>query len=221
MTPKRLLTLLILLFLFVFNNSYSQVNSFQPKGSFTTNIGIPTNEKNEAFNAVMEGLFKGGIGYQYNVYKGLTVGGGARYSFFINNQFALNKTAGKGCIHVPAIYFKLGYERFLSDRFSFNIGMNAGYADFLAISDSTKVTLGKAYQESAFFIQPEVELLMTTKNNSPNAFSLMLGYDYYFTQFNSDFLGRENFDGLPLEASTGLISFFNFAIGYRYYFGVK
>ena len=91
----------------------------------------------------------------------------------------------------------------------------------MAVNDSVTLNFGKAYQESTYYIQPEMELLMTTKNNSPNAFSLMLGYDYYFTSFTPSFLGRNSFQGLAPEASVGLISFFSFGIGYRYYFGLK
>jgi hypothetical protein len=212
----------ILLFLFgKMNASCAQVNTFQPKGSFTLNIGIPTSERNVAFRIIMEGLLKGGLGYQYNIYKGLTIGGGAKYSFFINNQFALNKTAGRGSLHIPALYLKVAYEKFTSDRFLFNFGVNFGYANFLAVNDSTKSVLGKAYQESSFFIQPELEFLMNTKKNSPNGFSLIFGYDYYFTNYGPRFLARKDFADLPQKDSAGLISFFNFALGYRYFFGVK
>ncbi|MGV6860453.1 MAG: hypothetical protein ACWA41_01710 [Putridiphycobacter sp.] len=207
-----------LIFIFLLISPSTQAQFLSPKGSLTVDIAIPTAERNIAFSNVLEGLFNGGIGYQYNVYKGLTVGAGAKYSFFVNNRFALNKTVGKGGLHIPAIYGKVGYEKFTTDRFSFNFGLRFGYSDMISINDSTKINLGKPYFEQAFFIEPQLELLLTTEKNDPNGFSLMLGYNFYFSEYSTDFLAREQFIGFLPEWSNGYTRFFSLGFGYRYYF---
>lgn len=201
--------------------SNAQGSSYQPKASFTVDIGIPTKEKNFAFNTVLEGLFNGGVGYQYNIYKGLTVGAGAKYSFFINDRFALGSSVGKGGLHIPSVFFKVGYEKFTTDRFSYTVSARGGYANLISINDSSKVNLGKAFSESSFFIEPQLELLMTTEKNSPNAFSLMLGYAIYFVEYRPEYLSRTYFKNLAIEDSHGFTRFFSFGFGYRYYFKVK
>ncbi|HIP37180.1 MAG TPA: hypothetical protein EYG85_10035 [Crocinitomix sp.] len=207
-----------LFFVYCLINSTTYAQLIEPKGSFSVDIGIPTAERNIAFNKVLEGLFNGGIGYQYNIYKGLSVGGGAKYSFFVNDRFALNKTVGKGGLHIPAVYAKIGYEKFTTDRFSFNFGVRLGYANMISINDSTKVNLGKPYEKTTFFVEPQLELLLTTESNEPSGFSLVLGYNFYFAEYNTEFLAREQFIGFSPEWSNGITRFFSLGFGYRYYF---
>jgi hypothetical protein len=212
----------IFIVLIGFNSSFLNAQgSFDPKGSLSVDIGIPTAERNIAFRSVLEGLFNGGITYQYNVYKGLTVGAGANYSFFSNNQFALNKTIGKGGLHIPAVALKVGYEKFSNDRFSYSFSTKLGYASMVSINDSTKINLGKPFVKTSFFIEPQLELLLTTEKNDPNAFSLMLGYAIFFQEYNAEFMAREKFVGFSEKSSEGLTRFFSLGFGYRYYFGLN
>ena len=223
MIKKANIQLLLFFILIMTQNkkSCAQGFSFEPKGSFTLDIGIPLSEKNYAFNYVLEGLFNGGIGYQYNVYEGLTVGIGAKYAFFINDRFALNSTVGKGGLHIPSVFLKVGYEKFTTDRFSYTFSMRGGFSKMISINDSSKINLGKPYTENTFFVEPQLELLMTTDKNDPNAFSLILGYAIYFSNYRPEYLSRENFSGLNKEDSEGVTRFFSFGFGYRYYFGLN
>jgi hypothetical protein len=195
--------------------------SYQPKGSFSIDIGIPTSERNIAFSNILEGLFNGGLGYQYNIYKGLTVGAGAKYSFFTNDRFALKQTVGKGGLHIPSVYLKLGYEKFTTDRFSINISARSGYANLISVNDSSKALLGKPFMESVFFVEPQLELVLTSEKNDPNAFSLMLGYAVYFAEYRPEYQSRIQFTGFLPEHSKGLTRFFSLGFGYRYYFGLN
>lgn len=215
--------LIIFCFIFVGGRHMliAQGLSYQPEGSFTLDVGIPTAEKNVAFNSILEGLFNGGAGYQYNVYKGLTVGAGAKYSFFTNNRFALKQSVGKGGLHIPSVFLKVGYEKFTTDRFSFNFSVRGGYSNLISVNDSSSVKLGGAFTESSFFIEPQLELLLTADKNDPNAFSLVLGYPIYFVEYRPEYLSRENFTGFLPEYSEGLTRFFSLGFGYRYYFGIN
>jgi len=214
--------ILVISFTFVSITHYAWSQSFyQPKGSFSVDVGIPTSERNYAFNTVLEGLFNGGVGYQYNLYKGLTVGSGVKYSFFTNNRFGLQQSVGKGGLHMPSFYVKLGYEKFTTDRFSYSFSMRGGFTQMISVNDSSKVVLGKAYIENTFFIEPQLELLLTADKNDPNAFSLILGYSIYFSEYRPEFLSRETFSGLNADASEGFTRFFSLGFGYRYYFGLN
>lgn len=205
----------------VHKNVSAQGLSYQPEGSFTLDVGIPTAERNVAFSSILEGLFNGGAGYQYNLYKGLTVGAGAKYSFFTNNRFALKQSVGKGGLHIPSVFLKVGYEKFTTDRFSFNFSVRGGYSNLISVNDSSSVKLGGAFTESTFFIEPQLELLLTSDKNDPNAFSLVLGYSIYFVEYRPEYLSRENFSGFLPEYSEGLTRFFSLGFGYRYYFGLN
>jgi len=194
--------------------------TIQPKGSLTVDIGIPTNERNGAFDNVLEGLFNGGIGYQHNIHEGLTIGAGLKYSFFINDRFALNQTAGPGAMHIPAVYAKVGFEKFTTDRFSFNFGVRGGYSSMIVVNDSNSVSIGGPYIDESFFVEPQLELLVTSDKGEPNGFSLVLGYAIYFSEFNSKFISRDKFIGLLPEDSIGFTRFFSLGFGFRHYFGM-
>ena len=218
------LSRLILIFILILTqnkNGFSQGLSFEPKGSFSVDIGIPIKEKNEAFKTILEGLFDGGITYQYNVFEGLTIGVGTKYSFFTNDRFALSSSVGKGGLHIPSLFLKVGYEQFTTDRFSYTLSLRGGYSTMISVNDSSKVVLGKPFIESTFFVQPQIELLMTTDKNDPNAVSMLLGYSIYFSEYRPEFLSRSVFYELSPKDIKGFTRFFTFGFGYRYYFGLK
>ncbi len=194
--------------------------SIQPKGSLTIDVGIPTNENNRAFDNVLEGLFNGGIGYQHNIRKGFTIGAGLKYSFFVNDRFALNQTAGPGAMHIPALYAKVGYEKFTTDRVSFNFGLRGGYSSMVMVNDSNTVRIGGPYIKESFFVEPQLELLITSEKGAPNGFSLVLGYAVYFSEFNPEFISRDKFLGLLPEDNSGFTRFFSLGFGFRHYFGM-
>ena len=212
--------LIVLLFIGV-NDLYSQEKTFQPTGSFSIDLGIPAKGKNVSFGNVMNGLFNGGLTYQYNVFGGLSLGVGAKYSFFIINPFALNNANWGGGLHAPSVFGKLSYERFITERFSLNVGMRTGYTMMVSSNDSCKAVKGGPYTESTFFIEPQIELLLLTGKNSSDGFSFVLGYDFIFSEFGPDYLCIENIPNSVSEHYEGITRFLSIGFGYRYYMGRK
>ena len=200
---------------------HAQEKIFQPTGSFSVDMGIPAKGKNVSFGNVMNGLFNGGLTYQYNVFGGLTLGVGAKYSFFVINPFALNNANWGGGLHAPSVFGKLGYERFITERFSLNIGARAGYTMMISTNDSCKAQKNGAYTESTFFVEPQIELLLLTGKNASGGFSFVLGYDFLFTEFGPNYLCIENIPNSLEEHSDGITRFLSVGFGYRYYMGRK
>lgn len=217
---KYIVHTLLLLIGFWSYNALSQSNKvFEPKGSLSIDVGIPAQGKNESFGRVMNGLFNGGINYQYNVYKGLTIGLGTKYSFFIINTFALNNANWRGGLHMPSVYGKIGYEKFITERFSVNTSARLGYTMMVSTNDSCQVNLGGPYTEGAFFVEPQVELLFTTEKESPHGFSMVLGYVFNMSHFGPEYLCMETIPNLFEEDYVGITRFLSIGFGYRYYMG--
>jgi len=196
---------------------------FQPEGSFSIDVGIPAKGKNHSFGNVMEGLFNGGMTFQYNIFGGITVGGGLKYSFFVMNPFALNNVQWNGVLHIPAAHIKIGYEKFTTDRISFSGSVRMGYSAIACVhgNDSIEVGLDRQLTEFAFFMEPQFEIALLTEKTSSDAFSLVLGYSFYFNEFGPRYLGMNSFPGLYAEDYAGITRFFSFGFGYRYYMGRK
>jgi hypothetical protein len=213
----RLLTLIFILL--IGSTAIAQERVFQPTGSLSVDVGIPAQGHNPSFRRVMNGLYNGGINYQYNVFGGLTLGAGVKYSFFVINSFALNNAAWGGGLHAPSVFGKLGYERFISDRFSFNASVRAGYTMMISSNDSCKAILGGPYTESTFFLEPQIELLLLTDKNAADGFSLMVGYNMIFSEFGPRYLCLQDLPNLLDEDNVGITRFLSIGFAYRRYFG--
>ena len=211
-------TLLLCSFLFV-SSLLSQTKTFSPKGSFSIDLGVPTKAKNTAFGTVMEGLLNMGVDYRYNVYKGLTVGGGLKYSFFTMNSFAFNSNQITGSYHLPGGYLMLGFERFTTERVSFNGNLRVGYSSLLSVNDSCTTRHGGPHVAESLFIEPTAELVMLTDKVSPHGFSLVLSYSFYFHDFTKEDLCMDEISSIPPENYNGITRFLSIGFGYRYYLG--
>ena len=209
---------LFVLFMVIGCHANSQNKVFEPTGSFAVDVGIPAQGKNEGFGRVMNGLFNGGVTYQYNIVKGFTIGFGAKYSFFLLNSFAFNNTLTGG-YHIPSAFGKLGYEKFITERFSISPGLRMGYSMIVSANDSCNVNLGGPYTDDAFFIEPQVELLLLTDKNSSDGFSFVLGYNMVMNEFKPEQLALENVPNLLDESFVGITRFLSIGFGYRYYMG--
>jgi hypothetical protein len=218
---KKLKHLVVIGIILLSCSTYAQVKVDQPEGSFSVDIGIPGQGKNESFKRVMNGLFNGGLTYQYNIFNGLTLGVGAKYSFMIINSFALNNANWGGGLHMPSAYGKIGYERFITDRFSLSLSARMGYTHVISSNDSCRAELGGPYQESAFFVEPQMELLLLTDKNSEDGFSFVLGYNMVLSEFGPQYLCLDKIPNLIEEDYQGITRFLSVGFGYRYYMGRK
>lgn len=211
-------TILIVL-IFISSSVFGQEKVFEPTGSLSVDVGIPAQGRNESFGRVMNGLFNGGINYQYNVFKGLTLGVGLKHSYFIINTFALNNASWRGGLHMPSAYGKVGYEKFITERFSVNASTRLGYTMMISSNDTCKTTPQGVFTEGAFFFEPQVELLFTTDKGEPHGFSLVLGYNFVFTEFGPKYLCMNSIPNLFEEDYQGITRFLSIGFGYRYYMG--
>lgn len=199
-------------------SSYSQNETFSPKGAISVDVGIPTLSQNFAFRRTMTGLFNGGIGYQYNVFKGLTVGAGAKFSFFTVNPSTV-PAGWTGGVYLPAVYGRLGYEKFTTDRVSVSAWGKVGYAAMMGVGDSCKAKLGGPFVEGAFFFEPQVEICLLTEKGGANGFSFVLGYNFYFSNFRPEYLCVDGITNLTDVDYEGITRFLSIGFGYRHYLG--
>lgn len=203
---------------FVFN-AHSQSKVFSPKGSFSLDMGVPAKPQNPAFEHTMEGLLNAGIDFRYNVFKGITVGAGLKYTFFTLNSFAFPNTAISGGMQSPGAYIILGYEKFTTERISFTASVRGGYSLLMNFNDSCRVNLGKQHISESFFVEPQVEMIMLTSKVSEHAFSMVLGYSFYFHEFTNEDLCMKKIPSILDEDYEGITRYFSIGFGYRYYLG--
>lgn len=216
----KLSTSFFLIGLFASMTTLGQTDNFVPKNSFSIDLGVPTQANNKAFEKVMEGLLNMGVDFRSNVYKGLTVGGGLKYSFFTLNSFAFNSNQVTGSYHMPGGYVMAGYEKFTTERVSLNANMRFGYSYLLSVNDTCALKHdGGPHIEQTFFLEPTVEMVMLTDKVSPHGFSLVLSYALYFHEFVKADVCMEDISSIAIEDYNGITRFLNIGFGYRYYLG--
>lgn len=198
---------------------FSQSDIFQPKSSFGVDLQVPTKNRNPAFAKTMVGLLNGGVDYRYNVFKGITVGIGAKYSYFAIQTFAFNNAEIGGGYQIPGGYLRVGYERFTSDRVAINASVRGGYAAMVSMNDSCRVNNGGPFVETSFFVEPQIELLLLAERSSEHGFSAILGYSFYMHEFSKKELCMDEVPNLNAESYEGITRFLNIGFGYRYYLG--
>jgi len=208
----------LLLGLFFCNTLVIHAQYFNPKGVLAIDLSIPTNERNLALRNTMEGLVHTGIAYQYNVWKGMTIGGGVNYSFFKADHFALQSSMGRGGMHMPAGHLKLGYEKFTTERFAMYGGLRGGYSAIVVVNDSCTAMMDQPFQTYAPFLELQFEITMLTESNGQDGFNIGLGYSFYFETYNRDFLCREDLPTILDEHTQGIIRFLSIGFGYKYFF---
>ena len=201
------------------NLTYGQAKIFTPKGSFGVDIAVPTKANNAAFQRTFQGLFNGGLDYQYNVYKGITVGMGLKYALFNLNSFAFDNAEISGAYHMPGAYLTVGYEKFTNERVSINFSVRAGYSFLLSANDSCTAIQGNMHVSESVFVEPQIEVLLLSEKISPHGFSFQLGYSIYFNEFNQSELCMTEIKNILPEDYQGITRYLSIGFGYRYYFG--
>ncbi len=209
---------LIVFFLSSFS-VFGQSDVYSPKASFGIDLGVPTRANNKEFGRVMEGLFNGGIDFRYNIYKGLTLGAGAKYSFFTLQTFTLNNIDISGGYQIPAAYLRVGYEKFTSDRVSINGSIRGGYAAMISFNDSCSINNGGPIISNTFFVEPQVELVLLTDRTSSHGFSGVIGYSFYMHEFKGSELCFSEVPNSVEENYEGITRFLSIGFGYHYYLG--
>lgn len=211
---KSILVAIVCLSLFQLN---AQQRVRQSKGSFKVDLCLPNTVANYAFDRVHNGLGDASVYYQYNVYEGLTIGGGVRYAYFMIDQFSVSNPITGG-LHFPAGYLKVGFEKFSNDRFAYEWSLNSGYMMALSTNDSTDAKLGEPFIDQGIFIQPKLGMYVMAEQNS--AFSLMFSYTWFLNNFRPDYHAQETFPGTGMKPPdwAGVTQFFSVGFGYSYYF---
>jgi hypothetical protein len=217
MYEKALLTLLLTFVLHTV--APAQSKEFVPKGSFGFDMTVPTRAQNPALQRIMQGLYNGGVDYQYNFFKGIKAGVGLKYSFFTLNSFAFNNADISGSYHMPGAYVRLGYEKFTNDRVSLSASVRSGYSFLLSVNDSCRAVNGGPHVEQSLFVEPEVEILVLLDEVSPHAFSFVVSYSIYFDEFEVKELCMQDVPNVLPEDFSGITRFLSIGFGYRYYFG--
>jgi hypothetical protein len=201
--------------LFCLNLVLAQAQSLEPKGSVQFNVGLPINLGNEAFKGIMQGLVNGSFHYQYTLKNSISFGIGANYTYFDVNEFKVSEPLFGG-MHTPAVFLKLGSEKFHTSTFGTDISVKAGIAQTVINTSANKENGVNSVLIQSSYIEPMLGLIMLSDEKFGLRFNFSYGiYGFGFTPYQ---LGLNSHEGFNPKEFSKVTSFFSFGFAYTHYF---
>jgi hypothetical protein len=166
----------------------------------------------------MQGLVNFSTYYQYDFKNHLTAGAGIRYGYFAINEFKVPKPVYGG-MHSTGAFLKVGWEKFINDRFAIDLGVKVGYSQHYFDTDRNDSAGLNPIQLNSVYIDPTLGLILTADEVS--SYRLFISYAGYGFGFKPSMIGLETFGGYDPAQFDKLTGFLIVGFGYTFYFKSK
>jgi hypothetical protein len=207
-------------FLIIFIGGRDKIlaQEIDPDDSFTFEISLPNSISNTPYKMIMQGLIQSSAHYQYAFKSGLALGAGLHYTYFAINEFRVPSKVYGG-IHTPAVYVKVGHEKFWTERFGTDFGVKLGYLQSFTVSDLLK-SKGIPYNfVEGTYIEPSLGFVLTADVNC--SYRLTIGYPIYGYSFTPWMIGIDSNIGYDPKEYNKPSSLFSVGFAYTFYFNGK
>jgi hypothetical protein len=215
---KRLFKCVVLIAALVMRMLDYSAQVIEPKHTFNVELGLPNGFTNEPFKNIMQGLVNFSTYYQYDFKNHLTAGAGVRYGYFAINEFKVPKPVYGG-MHSTGVFIKLGWEKFINDRFAIDLGVKVGYSQHYFDTDRNDSAGNNPIQLNSFYVDPTMGLILTADEVS--SYRLFFSYASYGFGFKPSMIGLETFGGYDPSGFNKVTGFLIVGFGYTYYFKSK
>ncbi len=210
------ITFFYFLFLSSIGKGVFYAQEFQPKHTFNLELGLPNSFSNKAFNDVMQGLVQVEPYYQYAFKNGIIAGLGVGYQYMGINEFKVPVKVDGG-LHSGRGFLKIGYERFVTSNFAFDLALKIGYSANYFKTSINDTLLGKAFQQNSLYIAPTIGLIL--KADEVSSYRLFVGYSFQDFNFNLSMLGLQTIGGYTPSELNRISTVLTVGFGYTHYFG--
>jgi hypothetical protein len=187
--------------------------------SFTFEISFPKGITNASYKKIMQGLIQSSAHYQYAFNSGLCLGVGIHYTYFTVNEFRVPSKV-KGGIHTPALFMKVGHEKFWTEKFGTDVGVKFGYLQSFTVTDVLKSKEIPYNMVEGTYIEPSLSIILKANVNS--SYRLTFGYPIYGYSFTPWMIGIDSILGIDPKEYNKPSSLFSIGFAYTFYFnGLK
>lgn len=210
------LSIILILLTIQFNGS---AQTIIPKHTFNVDLGLPNAAGNKPFRRIMQGLLNVGTSYQFALPNSLAFGVGLRYSYFNVNQFKV-KDSIHGGLHSLGAYFKVGREKFHTERFGTDMGVKFGYTHNLFTTDFNRKNGVNPQVTSGIYLEPNIGLVLSADEQT--SYRLNIGYAFHGFGFNpKTTLGSTQNEGYDPAEFNKITHYLIIGFGFTYYFKPK
>lgn len=188
----------------------------EPKHAFNAEVRIPITVQNAAYKRMIKDMVDVSVSYTYYFPFHLTVGAGFKLMY---NQVNVTQVEPglTGRLGSLGPYLKIGYEKFITDRFAMEGAVRLGGVFNSFITSKNKETLGESYKNTAAYIEPNVSFILSASENT--SFRLNVGYAIYGYQFRPYHLGSISQGAWTEDELNRNLQSLNIGFGFTYYFG--
>lgn len=203
---------------FFISSANAQEMEIIPKFTFNVDVGLPVTLRSKPFNDYMQGLVCVNIYGQYSFPFHLNLGLGIRYSLFNINEFSVPE-ANNGSLHTGGTFLKIGWDKFITERFAIDAGVRVGYALNYANTDLNKFLGENPRQINSVLIEPTLGLILSA--DEQNSYRLHIGYAIQGFGFTPQTLGFPTDSGYDPNSYGNTTQFLVFGFGYTHYIKSK
>ena len=211
---------LILGFFLMSIQAFSQ--KIEPKWTWNVELGLPVAIANEPFDDVMQGLVGVSTYAQYSFPAHLHFGLGGRYSLFTINEFKVPTSVG-GSLHTAGGFLKIGYDKFITDRFAVDFGVKIGYLFNGSVVEETNpegdIIANHTNSNESILVEPTLGLILSADERS--SYRLTFGYNIQGYGFKPSFIGVNTNSGWDPTGFNKLTQYLIVGFGYTHYFKSK
>jgi len=170
----------------------------------------------------MQGLVGVSTYAQYSFPFHLNFGLGGRYSLFTINEFKV-PTSVDGSVHSAGGFFKIGYDKFVSDRFAVDFGVRIGYLFNGSVvreaNEEGEIIANHTNSNESLLVEPTLGLILSA--DELNSYRFTLGYNVQGYGFNPSFIGVNTNSGWDPAGYSRLTQYLLVGFGYTHYFKSK
>lgn len=213
----------IILFLGFFALGFTSMSQkIEPKWTYNAELGLPISIANEPFSDVMQGLVGVSTYAQFSFPFHLNFGFGGRYSLFTINEFKV-PTSVDGSVHSAGGFVKIGYDKFVSDRFAVDIGVKVGYLFNGSVVRETnpegEIIANYTNSNESMLVEPVLGLILSADERTSYRFTV--GYNFQGYGFRPSFIGVNTNSGWDPSEFNQLTQYLIVGFGYTHYFRSK
>ncbi len=203
---------LLSLFVSWFNPLFSQIEN--DKWSGTIELCLPSGRANAAFKDYLNGLVNVYPKIQYKVLPNWFVAAGPRYQYSTISEFKVPEKMNGG-MHVVGGNIELGWSKWQTPRFALEVGLRAGVAQHIFITDSTRTS--QIQRVNAGYLEPTLTFVLAA--DEAVAYRWIVGYNITGFGFKPWNIGVNTNGGFQLSDFNKATQSILIGFGMTYYFG--
>ncbi|MBU2018484.1 MAG: hypothetical protein KJ941_02455, partial [Bacteroidetes bacterium] len=121
-----------------------------------------------------------------------------------------------GGMHTPAVFIKLGHEKFHSSSFGTDFSVKVGYAENIISTNLNRENGVDPYRVNSTYVEPVIGLILVSDEQT--AFKFNFSFATYGFGFRPNYLGLKSNSGYNKDDFSTNVTYISVGFSYVHYF---